>query len=573
MKTLLKYFNNYKKECVLGPLFKLLEASFELIVPLVVANIIDIGIGNGDKAYVIKMCLIMLLLGVVGLICSLTAQYYSAKAAVGFAAKVRNALFSHIQSLSYSEIDKVGTSTLITRMTSDVNQLQSGVNMTLRLLLRSPFIVFGAMVMAFTIDVKAALIFVIVITALSAVIILISVITIPMQRKVQGKLDSVLGLTRDNLKGSRVIRAFALEEKEKDNFRNANQKYVDYQLLTGRISALMNPVTFVIINVGIVFLVYKGAIRVDAGKISQGQVVALVNYMSQILVELLKFANFIGLDIKALASASRVESVFLMTSSMQEGKRESLSDDENVPVVEFKNVCLRYADSQEDSLTDVSFKASKGDVIGVIGGTGSGKTSLINLIPRFYDAKSGTVFVKGVDVKDCKYNAIRSLIGIVPQKAVLFSGTIRDNMLWRNERATEDDIINALKIAQAYDFVMEKEGGLDAAVTEGGKNFSGGQRQRLTIARALVGNPEILILDDSASALDYVTDAALRQSIGSMPNAPTTFIVSQRTSSIMHADNIIVLDDGLVKGQGTHEELLLHCDIYKEIYDSQYKVN
>lgn len=571
MKTLLKYFKGYKKECVLGPLFKLLEASFELIVPLVVANIIDKGIGNNDKEYIVKMSIVMLALGIVGLVCSLTAQYYSAKAAVGFAAKVRNALFKHIQSLSYTEIDSVGTSTLITRMVNDVNQLQNGVNMTLRLLLRSPFIVFGAMIMAFTIDTKAAIIFIFVIVALSVVICLITVITIPMQRKVQGKLDKVLGLTRDNLKGSRVIRAFALEENEQTNFKNANEDYVGYQLLTGRISALLNPVTFAIINVGLVVLIYKGAVRVDMGNLTQGQVVALANYMSQILVELLKFANFVGLDIKALASASRVESIFLLESSMVEGKNKEWPQTSEYSV-EYKGVNLRYSKSKEDSLTNVSFAARKGDVIGIIGGTGSGKTSLVNLIPRFYDVSEGSVLVNGVDVREYSYEELRSHIGIVPQKAVLVSGTIRDNLKWGNEAATEEELIKALKIAQAYDIVQAKADGMDEMITEGGKNLSGGQKQRLTIARALVKNPDILILDDSASALDYVTDAALRTSLKEMDNPPTTFIVSQRTSSIMHADNIIVLDDGLVAGQGTHNELLESCEVYREIYDSQFKV-
>lgn len=571
MKTLLKYFKGYKKECVLGPLFKLLEASFELIVPLVVANIIDKGIGNNDKEYIVKMSIVMLALGIVGLVCSLTAQYYSAKAAVGFAAKVRNALFKHIQSLSYTEIDSVGTSTLITRMVNDVNQLQNGVNMTLRLLLRSPFIVFGAMIMAFTIDTKAAIIFIFVIVALSVVICLITVITIPMQRKVQGKLDKVLGLTRDNLKGSRVIRAFALEENEQTNFKNANEDYVGYQLLTGRISALLNPVTFAIINVGLVVLIYKGAVRVDMGNLTQGQVVALANYMSQILVELLKFANFVGLDIKALASASRVESIFLLESSMVEGNNKEWPQTSEYSV-EYKGVNLRYSKSKEDSLTNVSFAARKGDVIGIIGGTGSGKTSLVNLIPRFYDVSEGSVLVNGVDVREYSYEELRSHIGIVPQKAVLVSGTIRENLKWGNEAATEEELIKALKIAQAYDIVQAKADGMDEMITEGGKNLSGGQKQRLTIARALVKNPDILILDDSASALDYVTDAALRTSLKEMDNPPTTFIVSQRTSSIMHADNIIVLDDGLVAGQGTHNELLESCEVYREIYDSQFKV-
>lgn len=569
MKQLLKYFKGYKKECVMGPLFKLLEASFELLVPLVVVQIIDVGIAHGDKAYIIKMCLIMVALGVIGLVCSLTAQYFSAKAAVGFATRVKKELFAHIQGLSYSEIDTIGTSTMITRMTSDVNQLQSGVNMTLRLFLRSPFIVFGAMIMAFTINVKAAMVFVVVIPLLSLVVYGIMLITIPMYRNVQNRLDQVLKGTRENLTGIRVIRAFAKEEDEIQKFNTSNEALAKMQNRVGGLSALMNPLTFAIVNLGTAWLVYRGALQVDTGIITQGEVVALVNYMSQILVELIKLANLIILITKALACAGRISSVFAVSSSMTEGtKTEGLSKD---GIVEFVGASLRYGNANEESIKNVTLKAEKGSVIGVIGGTGSGKTSLIQLIPRFYDATEGEVLVDGVNVKDYTYQALRDKIAVVPQKSVLFSGTIRSNMAWGKKDATDEEMMAALEVAQAREFVLKKEGGLDAEVSQGGKNFSGGQRQRLCIARAIVKKPEILILDDSASALDYATDAALRKSIRSMENPPTLFIVSQRTASIMHADQILVLDDGNVVGMGTHESLLESCEVYQEIYESQFK--
>lgn len=570
MKALFKYFKGYGKECVMGPLFKLLEASFELLIPLVVVQIIDVGIAKGDKSYIVKMCLIMVALGVIGLVCSLTAQFFSAKAAVGFSARVKQALFYHIQGLSYSEIDTIGTSTMITRMTSDINQLQSGVNLTLRLFLRSPFIVFGAMIMAFTINVRAAIVFVVVIPLLSVVVYGIMLLTIPMYRKVQNALDQVLSRTRENLTGVRVIRAFSKEEEEISRFGKANDELVGIQTAVGSISALMNPLTFAIINIGIIWLVYRGAVQVDQGVITQGEVVALVNYMSQILIELIKLANLIITVTKAVACAGRISGVLQMESSMTEGGYEG-SPVSDAAAVEFSGVSIRYHNASEESLQDISLKVPKGAVIGIIGGTGSGKTTLVNLIPRFYDVTKGTVRVDGVDVKEYRYQALRDKIGIVPQKAVLFSGTIRSNMQWGKKDATDEEIMKALEIAQAKEFVMEKDGGLDAKVAQGGKNFSGGQRQRLTIARALVKHPKILILDDSASALDYATDAALRKAIREMEDPPTLFIVSQRTASMMHADQILVLEDGEAAGLGTHEELLRTCEVYKEIYDSQFK--
>lgn len=581
MKSLLKYFNGYKKECILGPLFKLLESSFELLVPLVVVQIIDVGIVRGDKSYILKMCLIMVALGIIGLVCSLTAQFYSAKAAVGFAAKVKHELFCHIQGLSYSEIDTIGTSTMITRMTSDINQLQSGVNLTLRLFLRSPFIVFGAMIMAFTINVKAAVVFVVVIPLLSVVVYGIMLLTIPMYRKVQNSLDQVLLRTRSNLTGVRVIRAFSKEEEEISLFQKDNDELVRIQTKVGSVSALLNPLTFAIINIGIIVLVYQGAIQVDLGIITQGEVVALVNYMSQILVELIKLANLIVTMTKALACAGRISGVLQMESSMTEGTydgkerrgTEGKDGEESGEdcIVEFSDAAICYKNASEESLQGINLKVKRGSVIGVIGGTGSGKSTLVHLIPRFYDVTKGSVLVDGVNVKEYRYNALRDKIGIVPQKSVLFSGTIRTNMQWGKKDASEQEILDALEIAQAKDFVLEKEGGLDAAVAPGGKNFSGGQRQRLAIARAIVKQPEILILDDSASALDYATDAALRKAIRSMKNPPTLFIVSQRTASIMHADQILVLEDGQTAGLGTHDELLETCEVYREIYDSQFK--
>lgn len=569
MRKLLRFLKDYKKESILSPLFKLLEASFELLVPLVMAAIIDTGIGNKDGGFILKMCGILILLALVGLTCSITAQYFAAKAAVGFATKVRHALFDHIQKLSYTEMDTAGTDTMITRMTSDINQAQSGVNMVLRLFLRSPFIVFGAMIMAFTIDVKAALIFVVTIPVLSVVVFGIMIITIPLFRRVQASLDKVLGVTRENLTGSRVIRAFNKEQEEIADFDESNEKLTDVQLFVGKISALMNPLTYIIINVALVILIWTGAIQVNIGKISQGEVVALVNYMSQILVELVKLANLIITVTKAIACGNRVQSIFEMETSMVDGNGSGKED--TGYTVEFRNVSMRYKDAGADTLTGIDFKAKPGDTIGIIGGTGSGKSSVVNLIPRFYDVTEGQVMVDGMDVRDYKITDLRDKIGIVPQKAVLFAGTVRSNLVWGKEDATEEEMQQALSVAQAAEVVDKKDGKLDAEVEQGGKNFSGGQKQRLTIARALVKQPEILIMDDSSSALDYATDAKLRQAIHNMPNRPTVFIVSQRAASIMYADKIIVLDDGTVAGAGTHEELLKDCSVYQEIYYSQFK--
>lgn len=569
MRKLLRFLKDYKKESILSPLFKLLEASFELFVPLVMAAIIDTGIGNKDGGFILKMCGILILLAIVGLTCSITAQYFAAKAAVGFATKVRHALFDHIQKLSYTEMDTAGTDTMITRMTSDINQAQSGVNMVLRLFLRSPFIVFGAMIMAFTIDVKAALIFVVTIPVLSVVVFGIMIITIPLFRRVQASLDKVLGVTRENLTGSRVIRAFNKEQEEIADFDESNEKLTDVQLFVGKISALMNPLTYIIINVALVILIWTGAIQVNIGKISQGEVVALVNYMSQILVELVKLANLIITVTKAIACGNRVQSIFEMETSMVDGNGSKKED--TGYTVEFRNVSMRYKGAGADTLTGIDFKAKPGDTIGIIGGTGSGKSSVVNLIPRFYDVTEGQVMVDGMDVREYKITDLRDKIGIVPQKAVLFAGTVRSNLAWGKEDATEEEMQQALSVAQAAEVVDKKDGKLDAEVEQGGKNFSGGQKQRLTIARALVKQPEILIMDDSSSALDYATDAKLRQAIHNMPNRPTVFIVSQRAASIMYADKIIVLDDGTVAGTGTHEELLKDCSVYQEIYYSQFK--
>lgn len=569
MRKLLRFLKDYKKESILSPLFKLLEASFELFVPLVMAAIIDTGIGNKDGGFILKMCGILILLAIVGLTCSITAQYFAAKAAVGFATKVRHALFDHIQKLSYTEMDTAGTDTMITRMTSDINQAQSGVNMVLRLFLRSPFIVFGAMIMAFTIDVKAALIFVVTIPVLSVVVFGIMIITIPLFRRVQASLDKVLGVTRENLTGSRVIRAFNKEQEEIADFDESNEKLTDVQLFVGKISALMNPLTYIIINVALVILIWTGAIQVNIGKISQGEVVALVNYMSQILVELVKLANLIITVTKAIACGNRVQSIFEMETSMVDGNGSKKED--TGYTVEFRNVSMRYKGAGADTLTGIDFKAKPGDTIGIIGGTGSGKSSVVNLIPRFYDVTEGQVMVDGMDVREYKITDLRDKIGIVPQKAVLFAGTVRSNLAWGKEDATEEEMQQALSVAQAAEVVDKKDGKLDAEVEQGGKNFSGGQKQRLTIARALVKQPEILIMDDSSSALDYATDAKLRQAIHNMPNRPTVFIVSQRAASIMYADKIIVLDDGTVAGTGTHEELLKDCRVYQEIYYSQFK--
>ena len=569
MRKLLRFLKDYKKESILSPLFKLLEASFELFVPLVMAAIIDTGIGNKDGGFILKMCGILILLAIVGLTCSITAQYFAAKAAVGFATKVRHALFDNIQKLSYTEMDTAGTDTMITRMTSDINQAQSGVNMVLRLFLRSPFIVFGAMIMAFTIDVKAALIFVVTIPVLSVVVFGIMIITIPLFRRVQASLDKVLGVTRENLTGSRVIRAFNKEQEEIADFDESNERLTDVQLFVGKISALMNPLTYIIINVALVILIWTGAIQVNIGKISQGEVVALVNYMSQILVELVKLANLIITVTKAIACGNRVQSIFEMETSMVDGNGSKKED--TGYTVEFRNVSMRYKGAGADTLTGIDFKAKPGDTIGIIGGTGSGKSSVVNLIPRFYDVTEGQVMVDGMDVREYKITDLRDKIGIVPQKAVLFAGTVRSNLAWGKEDATEEEMQQALSVAQAAEVVDKKDGKLDAEVEQGGKNFSGGQKQRLTIARALVKQPEILIMDDSSSALDYATDAKLRQAIHNMPNRPTVFIVSQRAASIMYADKIIVLDDGTVAGTGTHEELLKDCSVYQEIYYSQFK--
>lgn len=581
MKSLLKYIKDYKKESILAPLFKMLEASFELMVPLVMASIIDHGIAHNDTAQIIKMGLVLVLLAAVGLISAVTAQYFSAKAAVGFATKLRSALFAHIQSLSYTELDTIGTSTLITRMTSDVNQLQNGVNLTLRLLLRSPFIVFGAMIMAFTVDVKAAFIFVVAIPLLSIVVFGIMIASIPLYKKVQAALDKILGRTRENLAGARVIRAFCNEESETDDFEQENELLLNTQVFVGKISAAMNPVTYIIINIALVVLLWTGAIRVENGIITQGAVVALVNYMSQILVELVKMANLIIQLTKALASAKRVESIFAITSSMESGtlKTNNISvinsennrerADENV-AISFDHVCLTYSGGGDESLTDIDFVVKKGETVGIIGGTGSGKTSVVNLIPRFYDATKGTVRINGRDIRDYEIETLRNTIGVVPQKAVLFKGTIRENLLWGNENASNEDIENALRISQAKEFVDTKDGRLDFMIAQGGKNLSGGQKQRLTIARAIVRRPQILILDDSASALDFATDAKLRAAIKGMENDMTVIIVSQRASSIQYADKIVVLDDGAVAGIGTHEELLADNQIYQEIYYSQF---
>ncbi len=575
MKSLLKYIKEYKKESILAPLFKMLEASFELMVPLVMASIIDRGIANHDTAQIIRMGLVLVLLAAVGLISAVTAQYFSARAAVGFATKLRTALFAHIQSLSYTELDTIGTSTLITRMTSDVNQLQNGVNLTLRLLLRSPFIVFGAMIMAFTVDVKAALIFVVAIPLLSIVVFGIMIASIPLYKKVQTALDKILGRTRENLAGARVIRAFCNEESETADFEEENELLLDTQVFVGKISAAMNPVTYIIINIALVVLLWTGAVRVDNGIITQGAVVALVNYMSQILVELVKMANLIIQLTKALASAKRVESIFAITSSMKSGTLDNHDIDvmkegeENAAII-FDHVCLTYSGGGDESLTDIDFAVNKGETVGIIGGTGSGKTSVVNLIPRFYDATKGRVIVDGFNVKDYEISALRAKIGIVPQKAVLFKGTIRENLLWGNENASDEDIENALRISQAKEFVDTKEGRLDFMTAQGGKNLSGGQKQRLTIARAIVRHPQILILDDSASALDFATDAKLRAAIKGMGNDMTVIIVSQRAASIQYADKIVVMDDGAVAGIGTHEELLADNQIYQEIYYSQF---
>lgn len=615
MKSLLKYLKNYKKESILGPLFKMLEASFELLIPIVMANIIDVGIKNRDTGYVLKMGVLMAVLGLIGLTCSLTAQFFAAKAAVGFGTALRHDLFVHIQNFSYTEIDRMGTSTLMNRMTNDVNQVQSGINLVLRLFLRSPFIVFGAMVMAFTINVKCALIFVVTIPLLSLVVFGVMTVSIPMYKKVQSRLDKVLQITRENLSGVRVIRAFNRQMPEKKAFAEANDRLVHQQIFVGKISAAMNPVTYVLINSAIIVLIWTGALEVKDGIITQGEVVALVNYMSQILVELVKLANLIINITKSLACAKRIEVVLETESSLAEGhisavqasdkaqaadvvqaadkaqaadvvqasgkaqaadvvqgqdRGQKAERRQDIPAVTFHNVSFKYDGAGEESLTGIDFSAGRGETVGIIGGTGSGKTSLINLIPRFYDVSAGQVCVDGVNVRDYTFEALRDKIGIVPQKAVLFKGTIAENLRWGRTEATEDELMEAVRAAQAEEIIEAKDGGLDAAVMQGGRNFSGGQRQRLTIARALVRKPHILILDDSASALDYATDARLRKAIGALDGEMTVFIVSQRAASVWHADKIIVLDDGRVAGIGTHDELLRSCGTYQEIYYSQF---
>ncbi len=583
MKSLLIYLKNYKKESVLAPLFKMLEASFELLVPLVMAAVIDVGIANKDEPYIIKMCLVLIALGLIGLVCSITAQYFSAKAASGFGTGVRHALFRHIQNFTFTEMDTIGSSTLITRLTSDINQTQSGVNLVLRLFLRSPFIVFGAMIMAFTVDIQAALIFVVVIPLLSVIVFGIMLVTMPLYRKVQSHLDSVLLTTRENLAGVRVIRAFNKEQEEQERFEKENQALTDAQKFVGRISGLMNPLTYVIVNGGIIALIYVGAVRVNIGDLSQGEVVALVNYMSQILTELVKLANLIITVTKAVACGNRIGNILKIQPDMKEGNR-ILSNEEicpdtakdggrsvkEIPSVEFDHASLTYKGASGESLTDITFCAMRGQTIGIIGGTGSGKSSLVNLIPRFYDVTNGQIRIFGNDIRDYKIESLRSRIGVVLQKAVLFKGTIAENLRWGNESASDDELEEALEISQAKEFVDQKPGRLEFQIEQGGRNLSGGQKQRLTIARALVRKPDILILDDSASALDFATDAALRSAIRSMKGNPTVFIVSQRASSVQYADQIIVLDDGEAAGIGTHEELLASCPAYQEIYYSQF---
>ena len=571
MKKLLYFMKDYKKESVLAPLFKMLEAFFELFVPLVVASIIDDGIVPKDSGHIIRMCLLFLVLAAVGLTCSITAQYFAAKSAVGAATGIRYELFTHIQTLGYEEMDMVGTSTLITRMTSDINQVQNGINLVLRLFLRSPFIVFGAMIMAFTIDVKAAMIFVVAIILLSIVVFGVMFITKPLYKKVQSGLDTILGTTRENLTGVRVIRAFHQEQAEYNKFLAENEELTSLQKFAGKISGLTNPLTFIIINFAILVLIHTGAVRVSLGTLSQGQVVALYNYMSQILVELIKLANLIISVTKAMACFNRIQDVFHIEPSMKEGTKTVAAAGNTTPAVEFKNVSFTYAGGGDHAVENISFKAMPGQTIGIIGGTGSGKSTLVNLIPRFYDVSEGEVDIAGKNIQDYTYGSLRNTISVVPQKAQLFAGTIRDNLTFGCPDATEEQIEEALAISQAKEFVDTKEGRLDAKIEQGGKNLSGGQRQRLTLARALVPQSDILIMDDSASALDYATDARLRKAIQDMKRKPTVFIVSQRTSSIQNADMILVLDDGKIAGQGTHEQLLKSCNIYREIYETQFK--
>ena len=567
LKKLLKYLRGYEKECILGPLFKLLEASFELFLPLVVASLVDRGIGGGDQSYVLKMCFVMIFLGVVGLISAVTAQYFAAAAAVGFSTRLRHAVLKHILSLSYSQIDELGSSTMVTRMTSDINQVQNGVNLTIRLLLRSPFVVFGAMFMAFTIDFQAALVFAGVIPLLCLVVFGIMLITMPMYKRVQATLDGVTSATRQNLSGVRVLRAFRMEAQEISGFEEKTSSLTQNQLIAGRVSALLNPITFVMINFAVVLLVHIGALKVEGGILTQGLVIALYNYMSQILVELIKMANLIITLTKAVACGNRLSDVLELKPAQKNGEA---SAQQLQGQVEFRNVSAQYHGASQPSLEGISFIAEPGQTIGIIGGTGSGKTTLVNLIPRLYDVSGGAVLLDDMEISQYDMTSLRNQIGIVPQKAVLFKGTIRQNLLWGNENATDALLWEALDIAQAREVVKGREGELDAPVEQGGVNFSGGQRQRLTIARALVRKPKILILDDSASALDYATDANLRIAIRKMPNPPTTFIVSQRAASVRYADEILVLEDGELVGRGTHDSLIENCPVYQEIYYSQF---
>ena len=570
MKQMLQYLKAYKKESIIAPLFKMLEASFELLVPIVMANIIDVGIQNGDKPYIWRMCALMIALGVLGLVCSLTAQYFAAKAAMGFGTALRKALFGHINSLSYNELDQIGTPTLITRMTSDINQAQTGVNMMLRLFLRSPFIVIGAVVMAFTISAKLTIIFLIAVPLIGLAIYLIMRITVPIYKKVQSILDQIVLHTRENYVGARVVRAFSREKDETEQFDEISGNLKNTQLYAGKISALMNPITYVIVNIAILCILWFGGWQVQIGSVSQGQIVALVNYMNQILLALVALANLIVAVTRALACAIRINEVFRVNSSMKEGAEEKNTQESGKPRVVFDHVTFTYGGAQEASLTDISFSAMPGETVGIIGGTGSGKSTLVNLIPRFYDATKGSVTVDGQDVKAYTFRHLREKIGVVPQKAVLFLGTIRSNLLWRKKDAKESELWKALQIAQAEEVVKKKQKGLDEKVETGGRNFSGGQRQRLTIARALVGGPDILILDDSASALDFATDAALRRSIKENTKKATVFLVSQRAATVKNADQILVLDDGKLVGKGTHEELFKTCNVYKEICMSQF---
>ncbi len=575
MKMIIRFMKDYKKESILAPLFKMLEAMLELLVPLVVAAIIDKGIYTGSRRYIFMMCLVLFALAFIGLLFSITAQYFAAKSAVGAASAMRSRLFSHILSFGYREMDDIGSSTLITRMTSDINQVQNGINMVLRLFLRSPFIVFGAMIMAFTIDVRAALIFVVTIPLLSLVVFTVMGVTKPIYKRVQAALDHILNITRENLTGVRVIRAFNREESEKEAFFAGNDRLTALQKLAGMISGLTNPLTLVIINLAIIVLIQTGAVRVNEGSLSQGEVVALYNYLSQILVELIKFANLIVTITKALASVNRVQDIFAIAPEMKEGSLEYSSfypeKQSGVPAVEFSDVSFCYNEGGEAAVSDITFRVEPGETIGIIGGTGAGKTTLVNLIPRFYDAVSGTVSLFGHDVKEYSFRELRNMVSVVPQKAQLFAGTIRSNLLMGVPEAAEQEIEEALAISQAKEFVDEKDGRLDAYVEQGGRNLSGGQKQRLTLARALLKKAPVLIMDDSASALDFATDARLRQAIKEMKHKPTVFIVAQRASSLMHADKIIVLDDGKIAGMGEHASLLQECDIYREIYETQFK--